>query len=208
MVSTTLGLCALLISASAWATVTKHLGSVGRTFPVIEPDLIAELRLSSLKTEKTRQEMVDEMIQNYRPAGLRPLPRATADRTFLVDMHFTLDRDLTDAGGNVIYPRGYSFNPLNYIVMTGNLIIIDGDDPDQVNWFINSPYSRTRQVKVLLTAGRAADLTERLHRPIFYLTGDIAERLQLAAVPSLIVRKGDKMQVQEFYVPPRHGLDQ
>lgn len=202
MFSTALGIFALLVSAGTVSAVTKHLGTVGRTYPVVEPDLIAELRQSSLKTEKIREEMLTDMTKNYRPIDLRPLPRARADRAFLVGMNYTLDRDLSDANGQVIYPKGYSYNPLDFIVMAGGLIIIDGNDPDQVSWFLHSPYYENRQLKLLLSGGKAADLIERLQRPVFYLTGDIARRLRLAAVPSLIMRKGDSMQVQEFYVPP------
>ena len=202
MFSTALAIFSLLISASAWATATtRHLGVVGRTFPVVEPDLLAEFRRSALAMEQSREDLLAR-IENYQPANLHPLPRAAADRTFLVDMRYTLDRDLTNANGKVIYPKGYSFNPLEYIVLAGGLIVIDGSDHSQVSWFMRSPYSQNRQTKLLLVGGRAADLIEKLQRPAFYLTGDMAERLRLAAAPSLIVRKGDKMQVREFYVPP------
>ncbi|EKD37930.1 MAG: hypothetical protein ACD_75C00934G0001 [uncultured bacterium] len=201
MFSTALAIFSLLISASAWATVSRHLGIVGRTFPIVEPDLLAELRESSSQFEQSREELLAQ-IKNYQPANLHPLPRATADRTFLVDMRYILDRDLTDAHGNIIYPKGYSFNPLEYIVLAGGLIVIDGSDPSQVSWFMRSPYSQNQQTKLLLVGGQAADLIEKVQRPAFYLTSDMAERLRLAAAPALIMRKGDKMQVQEFYVPP------
>lgn len=201
MFSTALAIFSLLISASAWATASRHLGTVGRTYPIVEPDLLAELRESSSQFEQSREELLAR-IKNYKPANLHPLPRAAADRTFLVDMRYTLDRDLTDAHGNIIYPKGYSFNPLEYIVLAGGLIVIDGSDPSQVSWFMRSPYFQNRQTKLLLVGGQAADLIEKLQRPAFYLTGDMAERLRLAAAPALVMRKGDKMQVQEFYVPP------
>lgn len=201
MCSTAIGLFALLIPAFALATVTRHLGTVGRTFPVVEPDLLAELRRSSLKFEQSREELAAR-IESYQPVNLHPLPRAAVDRTFLVDMRYTLDRDLTDANGNVIYPKGYTFNPLDYLVLAGGLIVIDGSDPSQVIWFMHSPYFQDQRAKLLLAGGRVTDLIAKLQRPVFYLTGDMAERLRLAAAPALIMRKGDKMQVQEFYVPP------
>lgn len=201
MFSTALAIFSLLIYASAWATVARHLGVVGRTFPIVEHDLLAELRQNSLQFEQSREELLAR-IKNYQPINLHPLPRAAADRTFLVDMRYVLGRDLTDAHGNIIYPKGYSFNPLEYIVLAGGLIVIDGSDPSQVSWFMRSPYSQNQQTKLLLVGGQAADLIEKLQRPAFYLTGDMAERLRLAAAPALVMRKGDKMQVQEFYVPP------
>ncbi len=43
----------------------------------------------------------------------------------------------------------------------------------------------------------------QLKRSVFYLTDEIAERLQLAAVPSLVFQKGDKLEVREIMVPKR-----
>ncbi len=43
--------------------------------------------------------------------------------------------------------------------------------------------------------------SEQLKRPVFYLTGDIAKRLQLSAVPSIVVQKEHQMLVQEIVVP-------
>ena len=137
MFSTALAIFSLLISASAWATVSRHLGIVGRTFPIVEPDLLAELRESSSRFEQSREELLAR-IKNYQPANLHPLPRAAADRTFLVDMRYVLDRDLTDAHGNIIYPKGYSFNPLEYITLPITLVVLDGKSLDQLNWFIRS----------------------------------------------------------------------
>ena len=141
-------------------------------------------------------------IKNYQPANLFALPRATADRTFLVDMTYTLDRDLVDADGKIIYPRGYTFNPLDYTGLSGGLVIIDGDDPAQVKWFMTSPYLENHRARLLLSNGHAAELITRLQRPVFYLTDDIGRRLRLAAVPSVVIQQGDRMQVREIYVPP------
>ena len=56
---------------------------------------------------------------------------ARKERTFLVDMTYTLDRDIADEKGNVVYPKGYTFNPLDYITYPGTLVILDGNSPTQ-----------------------------------------------------------------------------
>jgi len=190
----------LLLAASAQATV-KNLGAVGRTYPVVESDGLAAIAPSQSNIEQLQQK-IGEKIKNYQPADIHPLPRASADRSFLVDMTYSLDRDLTNAENKVIYPKGYTFNPLDYITLLGWLVIIDGDDPSQVRWFKTSPYYKNHQARLLLARGQAADLTEKLQRPVFYLTDEIAKRLHLVATPSVVVQKGDKVEVFEFYVPP------
>ena len=190
---------ALLVAAPVLATI-KDLGTVGRTYPVVEPDGLAEIQQPSDRM-KEFQEMLAEQIKNYQPANLHPLPRATTDRTFLVDMTYTLDRDLADSDGKVIYPKGYTFNPFDYIALPGGLVVIDGNDPAQIKWFEASQYCKNHQARLLLSNGQAAGLTEKFKRQTFYLTDDIAKRLHLAAVPSVVVQKGGKVQVMEFSIP-------
>jgi len=188
----------LIAVSSVRATVIHDLGIVGETYPVQEPDIVSETRRNAVK--KKDNTMLARM-KTYRPARLHTLPRATADRTFLVDMTYTLDRDLMDADGKVIYPRGFTFNPLDYIPFPGNLVVIDGQDASQVKWLQDSPYFESHRARLLLSDGHAAKLIETLRHPVFYLTDDIAERLKLRAVPSVVVQKDGKLQVWEFYVP-------
>lgn len=178
------------------------LGTVGETYPVVEPDVAKDLKQKAAALDRGNNDSLLEQIKKYQPAGLQTLPRAAADKTFLVDMAYTLDRDLVDGDGKVIYPRGYTFNPLDYISFPGGLVVLDGDDPSQIKWYKTSPYFENHQARLLLSNGYAFNLIEELQRPIFYLTDDIARRLQLTAVPSVVIQKGDKMQVQEIYVPP------
>jgi hypothetical protein len=81
-------------------------------------------------------------------------------------------------------------------------VVIDGDDPLHVDWFKTSPYFENYRTKLLLTDGYASPLVEKLKRPVFYLTDDISKRLQIAAVPSVVIQKGNKMLVSEVLVVP------
>jgi conjugal transfer pilus assembly protein TraW len=113
-------------------------------------------------------------------------------------MTYTLDQDLVDGNGKVIYPRGFTFNPLDYVSFPGGLLVIDGDDPSQIKWFEETPYAQNHRVLLLLAGGHAFKLIDQLKRSVFYLTDEIAERLQLAAVPSLVIQKDNMLQVREF----------
>jgi len=195
-------IAAILIAASVVAgpaqgqTIT-NLGVVGTTYPIAEPDMLADLQEQVRRNKEARKQWV-EQIKTYQPADLQALPQATADRTYQVDMTYTLNRNLTDADGKIIYPKEYSFNPLNYINFPGSIVVIDGGNPAQVKWFKQTPYADNHQVKLLITDGLAPELIETLQRPVFYLTEDIASRLQLQAVPSLIFQQGNRMLVREI----------
>lgn len=180
--------------------VVTNLGVVGDVYQVVEPDIATELRQQAEQNRIDDNEFL-ERVKTYQPEDLHQLPRATEDRTFLVDTTYTLDHDLVDGNGKVIYPRGFTFNPLDYVSFPGGLLVIDWDDPSQIKWFRQTPYATDRRVRLLLAGGYAYKAIEQLKRSVFYLVDEIAERLQLAAAPSLVIQKNNMLQVQEFFVP-------
>jgi conjugal transfer pilus assembly protein TraW len=139
-------------------------------------------------------------MKNYQPSSLHKLAHATADRTFLVNMDYTVKQDVVDGEGNILYPQGYTFNPLDYLSFPGGLVVIDGADPLQIKWFQSTPYASNHQVRLLFSGGYASQLTGQLKRSVFYLTADIAERLQLTAVPSVVVQEDRQLRVHEIKV--------
>ncbi len=190
----------VLVSGPASGAI-KNIGVVGETYPVVEPDVVAELKEEAVKKNRFGDNAFLERMKTYQPEDIHHLPRATMDRTFLVDMTYTLDRDLLDGDGKVIYPKGFTFNPLDYVSFSGGMLLIDGSDPTQLKWFKKTPYVNNHQVRLLLSGGYAYELINQLKRSVFYLTDEIAERLQLAAVPSLVFQKDDKLEVREIMVP-------
>lgn len=187
--------------AAIAGTAVKNLGTVGETYPVVEPDIVAALRREAIRQDQARdkEQLLDE-IKKYQLSNLQKLPHATVDRTFLVNMDYTVKQDIVDGEGNIIYPQGFTFNPLDCLSFPGGLVVIDGADPLQIKWFKNTPYADNHQAKLLLSDGYASQLTGQLKRSVFYLTTDIAERLQLAAVPSAVVQEDRNLRVHEFKV--------
>ena len=108
---------AIFISISGVdASFARHLGTVGNVYPVVEPDALAEIRTAAARVDW--EKIIDgqqklAMIKNFRPRDLHPLPAAKADKSFLVDMTYTLDADIPDGKGGVLYPKGFTFNPLD-----------------------------------------------------------------------------------------------
>lgn len=175
---------------------------VGQTYEIAEPDALAEMkqRAASINWEKLLKEKGMEAFENYQPKNLRTLPKAARNSTRLVDMSYTLEMDVPNAQGGVLYPEGYTFNPLEYVPFTGILVVIDPTDPDQENWFIQSEYAENLHTRLLITNGKHMDVAKRLERPVFYLSMIIAQRLDLKAVPSIVMQKDKFMEVKEIDV--------
>ena len=178
-----------------------QLEPVGPTSAVIETDLAETLRQRAVSVDL---EQLRSVQARYQPANLHALPRAEKDTTTVVDLTHTLEQDLIDAQGTILYPRGFTFNPLRYVSLSGALVVIDGSDPEQVAWFKGSPYGSNRRALLLLSGGLAAALRDELRRPVAYLTEDIARRLQLRAAPSVVMEHDQHLTVREVRIDEDH----
>jgi conjugal transfer pilus assembly protein TraW len=180
-------------ATQVWAAHTR-LEPVGRTSPVVEQSITKELQQ---KATTINLDALFDSQNRYQPVNLHTLPRASSDRVFIVDLTHTLERDIKDSQGNLLYPQGFTFNPLQYAGLSGGLVVIDGCDPGQVEWFKGSPYFQNHRAILLLSGGYAAEVKQELKRPVYYLTHDIAVRLQLKAAPSVVVEQDNTLTVRE-----------
>ena len=186
----------LWIITCATQVLAAHtrLEPVGKTYSIVEQDIREEFKQKATGID------IDALFNThnrYQPANLHPLSRAASDRVFTVDLTHTLDHDIKDGQGNLLYPQGFTFNPLQYAGLSGGLVVIDGSDPGQVEWFKGSPYFQNHRAILLLSGGYANELKQALQRPVYYLTHDIAARLQLKAVPVVVVEQDNKLTVRE-----------
>ncbi len=207
----TLRISVLLFFISSVASA-RDLGVVGTTYPIIEKDALAEIEERAKQVDWSKVVNKDKMksaIKNFKPKGIKKLPRAIESRTFKVDMTYTLDADITDKDGNVLYPKGFTFNPLDFVHNPGTIfIVIDGADRAQVDWFKKSTYANNANVTLMLTDGPYYALAEELRRPVFYAIHGIIERFELQFVPSIIKQAGRTMEVNEVDVdklPKNHS---
>ena len=188
-------------------SATTNLGEFGRTYPIAEQDALAELesRAASIDWEKSMREKAIESARNYRPDNVPDLPRATKNGSFKVDMTYTLDFDIPNGDGGILYPKGFQFNPLDYTPVKEILIVLNAEDPDQLEWFKKSEYRDNADVYLLITKGSYIDLSNQLKRPVYYALPNIVDRFNVRAVPS-VIRQADKMmEVKELVIPNKQG---
>lgn len=189
---------AVLVASAANA---RELGTVGATYAIAEKDALVEIEQKAKSIDWSKV-IKRKPIEEYNgPEDRISLPRAARDRSFPVDMTYTLQIDIPDGKGGVLYPKGYTFNPFDYISFTKALVVINGNDPEQVKWFAASEYKGRVDVMLLLTEGHYGRLGKKLDVPLFYADSQIVERLHLAAVPSVVKQEGKEMVVREIAVP-------
>ena len=101
----------------------------------------------------------------------------------------------------LLYKKGERFNPLKHTKLLQTLVVINANDPKQVDWFRDSKYRKSLQTMLLITDGnwkKTSDLFDK--RPIYNLRPEIKTRFKLRFVPSVIRQKGERMEVKEYKV--------
>jgi conjugal transfer pilus assembly protein TraW len=189
----------LLLSSSGYAAV-HHLGTLGQTYPIAEKDAVQELKDKASAVDWNNvfnPATTNKAIKNYKPETL-DLPLAAENKTRLVDLSYSLEFDVPDGKGGILYPKGYRLNPLEYLHYPKTLVVINGDDPKQVAWFLTSDFANAHKVMLLITNGSYYELCQKLNRPVYYATPNIVQRLQLQVVPCVVRQSKKYMEIHEI----------
>lgn len=182
---------ALLLAATAQAATS----TIGRTWPIAEPDAMTEIEARIARQPAT---MAAEFGPRADWSALRaaPLRQARENRVRSVVPFYTLDFDLTLPGGKVLYPKGYTFNPLAYVSLPQRLVVVH---PRDLGWALRTA---TLTDWILLTAGGdaredALSLGERIGRPLFILEDRVKQRLGLTVAPVIVRQVGQRLELSE-----------
>lgn len=200
----------LFAAATCWALGAQaaNLGTIGPTYPVAEKNLLdvimAQLRAKEASGELKRheQEARDRAayaVNNPRPVdGLR---RARAARTFYFDPSFTLQSNVVDSTGAVLFPAGTRKNPLEVVSLSKHLLFFDARDPGQVTRARELIEHYQGKVKPILVGGSYLDLMKRWNKPVFYdQEGALVRKFGIAAVPAIVSQEGQRLRIDEVPV--------
>lgn len=200
----------LIAAATCWALGAQaaNLGTIGPTYPVAEKNLLdvimARLRAKEASGELKRheQEARDRAayaVNNPRPVdGLR---RAQAARTFYFDPTFTLQSNVVDGTGAILFPAGTRKNPLEVVSLSKHLLFFDARDPGQVARARELIEHYQGKVKPILVGGSYLDLMKRWNKPVFYdQDGTLVRKFGIAAVPALVSQEGQRLRIDEVPV--------
>lgn len=184
----------------------RDLGNFGEVFPIAEPDLLALIKgkISAMIADGGMERLTTEMQDKARGYANRPkglvLPRATEDRSFTLDLSIRVDHDLADQNGVVFAAAGTVVNPLAWSGFDKTILFIDGDDPDQVAWAVRQ--GDELDSLIVLTQGAPLDLSKTWGRRFWFdQSGILANRFQIAHVPSRVTRADPVMRIDEVALP-------
>ena len=160
------------------------------------------------KRANIAREQARENIKNYKPKGLIQLTPATKNREFSPDLTYTLKQDIKDIKGNIIYPQGFTFNPAKYARISYGIVVINANNPKEIEWLEKSSFLNTIAYRIFLSDGNYYEMIKKYKQEFFYLLPEITERFALKHTPSIIQQQGDKIIVNEICLECRKDSDE
>jgi len=188
-----------------------------KTYPIAEPDFLSEVHRRAEwyihnQWQQDRERLL-EKIKHYKPEKLIHLKPAPKDYSYTVKLTYTLPYDIprVDKQGRVVgilYPKGYTFNPLDYISADPpTLVIFNGCRKAEVEW-VKRHWLNRANVMLLITDGDWFALDNELKRPVFFLPPVIAEKLRLKHTAAVVYRDSDNkslLRVEVYSIASAKG---
>ena len=199
-----LGLALLAIGVRA-----ADLGTLGPTYGIAEPHLLnfIEQRLHDKERSGELQRLMKEAqtrgiesVQRPAPVpGLRPTETA---RTFYVDPSFTLDRNVVDAQGRLLFAAGTRKNPLDVVSLSKHLLFFDARDPRQVARARELLIRYGGKLKPILTGGSYLDLMKAWRVAVYFdQQGTLTRHFGIRQVPAIVSQEGQRLRIDEMVLP-------
>ncbi|MHA6766108.1 conjugal transfer protein TraW [Sphingobium ummariense] len=191
-----LAVAAAIAAAAPSAGGAQSRSTIGRTWPIAEPDALAEIEA---KVATLPRDMSKAFGPRDKWSALKaaPLGVAGADRVRSVIPFYTLEFDITLPGGKTLYPKGFTFNPLTYVNLPQRLVVVH---PRDLGWALRNARGSDF---ILLSAlggqsGDAIDLSEKTGRAIYILEERVKQRLGLTVAPVIVKQSGTRLVLTEF----------
>jgi conjugal transfer pilus assembly protein TraW len=178
----------------------------GNIYPIKEHDAFEELKSKAeqIDVSQIRTELINS-AKKFVPPDLVYVPKAKKNYVYYINPEYTLPFDIpkVDSQGNVtgvLYPKGYKFNPLDYIKgIIPPLVIFNGYDKYEVQWV--KRFVKQNQNAMLLTVTPSwKSVSEELKMPVFYLKKIIAERFKIKNTISVVTAEDRMIKVKVYAV--------
>ena len=189
---------------------TDH-GKMGRTFPIIEEDLLTtiETRLRTLEAsgqfEKLQSQMQQQATMSVRhPKPVVGLSAASERREWLFDPSIELEADIRDDKNNLIAARGSRVNPLDHVALGQDLVFVDGTVPAQIDWAVREHSAQT--AKIIFVAGSPFDMMKPHQRRFWFDQGGrLTARFGIRHTPAVVTSAGKALRITEVPLGGKGG---
>jgi conjugal transfer pilus assembly protein TraW len=147
--------------------------------------------------ENYKQKVIDAV---EKPRPVHGVSSTDTVRTFYVDPTWTLDRNVVDEQGKLLFPAGTKVNPLDYAPLTQYLLFFDQREKAQVAFARQFIEQSKARVKPILIGGEPLKLMRQWKREVFYDQGGVLSRkFLLKQSPAIVSQEGKRLRIDEIH---------
>ena len=196
----------LVILLTAPPVMSDDLGVIGKTYDITERDLIEVIQNKLKRMEKTgelakfQNDYKNRVIDGIEhPKPILGIQATATANTHYYDPSMVTDKDIADATGKILYPRGTRVNPLDYIGWNKYLLFVDGRDAKQLEFSKKITAASDRPVKLVLIAGEPLELMRKWKMTIYFdQGGKLTKRFAITQVPAIVRQEGKRLRIDEL----------
>jgi len=166
----------------------------GQAYEIAEGDKTKEV------AELTRNYIESKKSEDRHKVRLKnTILKAERDRSKRVDVTHVLKENIVGNNGEILKRAGDKYNPLENVTMT-NLIIIDGENEDQIDWAIEKEKEFSGNTKILIAKGSTKDAKNLHGIRVYRLRDDMQEFFQITHIPCTVSQDGKELVVNEYNI--------
>lgn len=191
-----------MLFLTALALTATLVGTYGSTYDIAESDAITEIEQKVTDIDKDRiARELERSFRSYRPKDTVSLPPAETSHSYLVDLTYTLEYDIPRVDGQgrvtgILYPKGYRFNPAEYLPMDPpTLVVFNGKSDRELRW-VKKHYAKRPNMLICITEGDWFAVSKKLGLQVYYLKPVMAQKLALRSTVSVAYRAPDRKTIQ------------
>lgn len=160
-------------------------------YPIAEPDAYDEFLKSEDKVVKAferARKKIKHQIENMEGEKTTP---AEKSYSYYIDPTYTLEFDIPiyDRNGNVVgilYPKGYRFNPLEYLKSPPEPMIVFNPCRKKEKQFVKKLLKRYRSAVLVASSCPIKKIKDEYGLPVYLLLKDLKEKFRIEHTVSVI----------------------
>lgn len=169
-----------------------------RVYEIVEPDFVETAKVFA-QTEEFKEIVIkerDKQVKQIKAMQGEYLPFSDRDYSYKVSYYYTLPQDIpkVDKAGNIVgilYPKGYVFEPLKYMVNPPDPLIIYNPCIKEELEFVNNMrkvFDENYKRYILITSGCSMEDISKLNinYPTYLLDKDSIKKFNLKNTVSVV----------------------
>lgn len=183
----------LLCCSSAVSASNNQINAGGVTYSIEEQDALEEIQ------ERAEKADVNEYIAKKQRADWsvwrgHPLPESTENKERFFVPWYVLERDIPGPKGEILYPKGFTFNPLTHIKLPQRVVVFKLDQFKKVKRYL-------KPSDILIAdSGDVVDASSKWGVHINILSEQIANRFGVQRAPSFVEQQGTQLRIREINI--------